>query len=61
MVADARVAMGTKTLSTLAMLDEGALTAAMAELAAEALPGPCLFEVTTWLSEHAFAHVSHRF
>ena len=45
-------------LSTLALVDEGALVGAMLQQAAETQPDPCVFEMATWVSENAFSFIS---
>ena len=58
MVADRAVLGHDKaSLTTRAMLDSEAICAAMLQLAAE---GPCIWEMTSWLTEHAFEHVTSR-
>ena len=60
MVTDAATALGAdKTLSTLAVLDDGALTEAMLRQAAAVLPDPCVYEMVTWMGEHAFEFMTH--
>lgn len=46
-----------KVLSTVAVLDEAALLAAMLERASESLPDPCVYEAVTWMTESAFEFV----
>ena len=48
-----------KVLSTLALLDEGAMMEAMLEQAREVLPNPCVYEMVNWMSENAFKFVRH--
>jgi len=60
MVTDATAALGAdKTLSTLAVLDDGALAEAMLRQAAAVLPDPCVYEMVTWMGEHAFEYMTH--
>ena len=60
MITDALVELGKgKVLSTLALLDEGALIEAMLEQAREILPNPCVYEMVNWLSDNAFEFVRH--
>ena len=54
--ADAELA-SDKTLQTLATLEEDRLIAAMTAQAAEHQPDPCIFEMATWATEHAFEFV----
>jgi hypothetical protein len=46
-----------KVLATLAILDEGGLVCGFLARAAECLPGPCVYEAATWLTENAFDFV----
>ena len=46
-----------KMLTSVAMLREDAMVAAMVERAAETLPDPCIFEAATWATEAAFEFV----
>lgn len=47
-----------KVLSTCAVLDEGALVTAMLGEAEELLPGPCVFQMVSWMQEHVSEFVS---
>lgn len=60
MITDANSVMGAdKVLSTLAVLGEAELSAALLRQAEEARPGPAVYEVASWLLENAFSFVTH--
>lgn len=60
MVTDAAAVLSAdKTLSTLAVLDDSALTEAMLQQAAAVLPDPCVYEMVNWMGEHAFEFMTH--
>ena len=46
-----------KLLSTIGMLDDEKLIAAMLEQVAEVQPDPCVHEMVTWMVEHAWEYV----
>ena len=61
MVTDKSATMGQdKLLQSVAHLEEGKLARAMLEEADGLLPNPCVYDLTEWLSEHLFAHISMR-
>ena len=43
------------------MLDEEGLAAAMLLRAVELQPDPCVYEMATWMSEHAFSFLGNVF
>ena len=47
----------TKVLTSLAVLDEGALLSEFGRVAEEILPSPCVYEAASWLTENAFDFV----
>ena len=59
MITEAGAEIGSdKVLTSCGVLDEAALIKEMVAQAEESLPNPCVWELTTWLSEHAFEYIT---
>ena len=59
MVTEAGAELGAdKVLTSCAVLDEGALTTDMRLQAEASLPDPCVWDMTNWMTEHAFDYIT---